>query len=47
MIRKRFVLAMASSPPVPLEEKSHVQNYKETRKQDRIKSDMNPKEMFR
>ena len=47
MTRKHFVLAMASSPPVPLEEKSHVQNHKETRKQDRIKGDMNPKEMFR
>ena len=29
MIRKHFVLAMASSPPVPLEEKSHVQNHEE------------------
>ena len=29
MTRKHYVLAMAISPPVPLEEKSHVQNRKE------------------
>ena len=29
MTRKHFVLAMASSPPVPLEEKSKAKNRKE------------------
>ena len=38
MIRKHFVLAMASSPPVPLDEINHVWNRKKIRKQAESKS---------
>ena len=38
IIRKHCVLAMASSPPVPLDEKSKVENRKKIRKQAESKN---------
>ena len=47
MTRKHFVLAMAISPPVPLEEKSKEQNHRLKMKTRESKATWNPKEMFR